>query len=149
MSSMTTKVQQGELGPFRPSQPLMFLKVGQPGQERHGFMLLQRKNIFLCKGNLCICLQCGMCEAPSLLHPLLQYLSSQQAVTASSSRTVFQLSHQQSPLPQAITEITRFKARVVKIVTLWKLFPQLRCFCMTPGCRQIQSLLPFCTRLEE
>lgn len=102
----------------------MFLKVGQPGQEGHGFMLPLRKNIFLCKGNLCICwyicLHHGMHEAPSLLHALLQYLSSQQAITASSSRTVLQLRHQQIPLPQAISEITLFKARGVKNVTLWK-----------------------------
>lgn len=114
VSSMTTKVQWGQLGPFRPctvQQELFLLATNVPEGWPKGawidvtpegkYIPVQRKS--LCR---CICLQYEMCEAPSLLHTLLQYLSSQQAITASSSRTVLQLRHQQFPLPQAISGIT-------------------------------------------
>lgn len=161
MSSMTTKVHRGELGPFRPctvQQELSLSATNVPegwaawprGAWIHvtpeeKYIPVQRKSLHMLV-HVCIveCMRLPPCFmlCSSIYPPSKPSLPHLPGPCFNSDISKFPCHRQSVKLPDLRPEES-------KMLHFGKLFPQLHCFCTSPSCRWTQSLLPFCTRLEE
>lgn len=163
MSSMTTRVQQGELETIQTlhsaartffSQALMFLEDWTAWPRGAWIHFTPEKKIYSCAKKISGYVGASVCNVkcvrlPPCFIPCSSIYPPSKPSLPHSPGLCFNLDISNFPCHRQSVKLPDLRPEESKVSHCGKLFPQPHCFCTPPGCRWTQSLLPFCTRLEE